>query len=113
MYSRPFSLTTCPILLWLCLLAVDAQQSENRSTYSQNVKLDVANLRSHAARGDAMANYQLGHLYMTGTGVSLDYGEAAKFLHAAAEQGLPEAEVASGLSLRKRQRCAARLSKSI
>src|SRR5690349_9219496 len=98
MYPRLFSLTTCLHLLCLCLLGmpVDAQQSEKRPAYSENVGSDIANLREQAGRGNAMAEYRLGRLYMTGTGVSLNYPEAAKFLRAAAEQGLTEAEVVLG-----------------
>ncbi len=99
MYSRPFLLITCLPVLWLCFFAVaaDAQESNGDPVRNlENIGSEVSYLRNQAARGDAMANYQLGHLYMTGTGVSVNYAEAAKFLHAAAEQGLPEAEVVLG-----------------
>ena len=57
---------------------------------------EVSYLRDQAGRGDAMAAYRLGRLYMTGTGVPSDYKEAAKYLHAADEQGLTKAKVVLG-----------------
>ena len=99
MHSR-ISVNICLPLLWLYILgtvAACAQQgAEKPASYSNNIGSEVSHLRNQAAQGGAMANYQLGHLYMTGTGVSLNYTEAAKFLHAAAEQGLPEAELLLG-----------------
>src|SRR5262249_11387766 len=94
MFSRLFSWMTCPLLLWLSFLAMkaDAQQTDEKPAYSESVASDVANLRNQAGRGDAMAEYRLGWLYMTGTEVSLNYMEAAKYLQAAAYQGLSDAE---------------------
>jgi len=98
MYSRLFSLATCLFLLWLCPLAliVDAQQREKGSTNSESVAPDIANLRDQASRADAMAEYRLGRVYMKGTGVPVDYKEAAKYLYAADEQGLTEAKAVLG-----------------
>lgn len=99
MYSRPFLLITCLTVLWLCFFAVAAEAQDSNKDPApkrETIGSEVSYLRNQAARGDAMANDQLGHLYMTGTGVSLNYAEAAKFLHAAAEQGVTEAEFALG-----------------
>jgi Sel1 repeat len=57
---------------------------------------EVANIREQAARGDAMAEYRLGRLYLAGTGFTADYKQAAKYLQLAAEQGLTEAEMVLG-----------------
>ena len=66
MRSR-ISVNICVPLLWLCLLTVaaDAQQGiEKPASYSNNIGTEISDLRNQAARGDAIANYQLGHLYM-------------------------------------------------
>jgi len=79
----------------LSFLAIGAKaQDGNREPlpHLDKIGTEVSYLHEQAARGDAMANYKLGRLYMAGTAVSLNYAEAAKFLHAAADQGLPEAE---------------------
>src|SRR5690242_18881159 len=98
MSPRLLSFTSCLLLLSFCLLvaAVDAQQSEIELANSQNLSSEVSNLRNQASRGDAMAEYKLGRLYLTGTGVSVSYIEAARYLRLAAEQGLPAAEMVLG-----------------
>jgi TPR repeat protein len=40
-----------------------------------------------AERGDAIAQYNLGLMYLAGQGVNQDYGQAAKWFRKAAEQG--------------------------
>ena len=97
MNSEPFLSIACLSVFWLSFFAVDAKAQEGNGgpvPDLDNMASEVSKLRSQAGRGDAMANYQLGNSYMKGRGVSLDYSEAAKYLRAAAEQGLPEGEVA-------------------
>src|SRR5580765_8171793 len=98
MHSRIPLIMCLPVLCaYFLVIATDAQQTNGEPAADrEQIESEVSYLRNQAAGGDAMANYQLGHSYMTGTGVSLNYSEAAKFLHAAAEQGLTEAEVVLG-----------------
>ena len=96
--SSPFSLTACLLLLWLFFSSptAEANQSEKGTASPENVGSDVAKLRDQADGGDAIAEYRLGSLYMTGMVVTSDYKEAARYMHLAAEQGLPEAETVMG-----------------
>jgi len=57
MYSRPFSLTACLLLLWLFFSSpmAEANQSEKRTASPENVGSDVAKLRDQADGGDAIA----------------------------------------------------------
>src|SRR5215467_13271270 len=99
MNSEPFLSIACLSVFWLSFFAVDAKAQEANGgpvPDLDNMASEVSNLRDQAGRGDAMAEYRLGRLYMSGTGVTPDYKEAAKYLHAAAEQGLPEAETVMG-----------------
>ena len=50
-------------------------------------RLDVAQLRPMAERGDARAQNQLGFMYETGRGVEQDYDEAVRWYRRSAEQG--------------------------
>jgi hypothetical protein len=55
--------------------------------------------QSHAVRGDAAAQLQLGMRYATGDGVIQNDKEAAKWFALAAKQGLAEAQYQYGLAL--------------
>jgi TPR repeat protein len=99
MYSRLLLSISCLSVLWLSFSGVVAKAQDGNADpipYVDKLRLEVSNIRDQAGRGDAMAEYRLGRLYMTGTGVTSDYKEAAKYLHAADEQGLPEAKVVLG-----------------
>ena len=50
-----------------------------------------------AERGDAIAQYNLGLMYLAGQGVNQDYGQAAKWFRKAAEQGDAPAQYNLGL----------------
>jgi hypothetical protein len=53
-------------------------------------------LRPLAEKGDARAQYHLGTLYFTGTGVPQDYAEALKWFRLSADQGNPDGQGALG-----------------
>ena len=53
-------------------------------------------IRPLAEQGDARAQYHLGTLYFTGTGVPQDYAEALKWFRLSADQGNPEGQGALG-----------------
>ena len=50
-------------------------------------QVDVAEIRSQAEQGDAVAQSRLGSMYSMGLGVPRDDGEAIKWFSLAAEQG--------------------------
>lgn len=53
-------------------------------------------LRPQALRGDAWAEYNLGHLYDQGLGVARDAGQAATWYRKAADQGFPQGQAEMG-----------------
>ncbi len=61
---------------------------ENESDLTQNVKI----MRPLADKGNPLAQYNLGVLYDSGSGVKRDYLEAAKWYRRSAEQGTPLAQ---------------------
>jgi uncharacterized protein len=58
--------------------------------------LDLVSLRERAQQGDARAAYLVGRSYMTGSGASKDYREAAKWFREAATQNLADAQFVLG-----------------
>src|ERR1051325_5201029 len=100
MYSRPFFSISClSVMLWLSffLIGANAQQDTGEPfPHLDKIGSEVSKLRDQAGRGNAMAQYQLGRLYLSGTGVSSNSAEAATYLRLAAEQGLVDAEVLLG-----------------
>jgi TPR repeat protein len=58
--------------------------------------VDISPLQEQARGGDARAEYLLGWSYMTGTGVSQNYVEAAKYYWQAAAQNSSDAEFSLG-----------------
>lgn len=56
----------------------------------------TARLRAQAQRGDAQAEYQLGHAYATGRGVTLNAATAAAWYAKAAAQGNAAAQAELG-----------------
>src|SRR5258708_2606473 len=57
---------------------------------------EIANVRQKAERGDAQAQYTLGHDYLVGAGVPQDRKQEAQWYAAAAAQGLAQAQFALG-----------------
>src|ERR1700680_2903914 len=56
----------------------------------------TANVRQRAERGDAEAQYTLGHDYLVGAGVPQSQKQGAEWYAAAAAQGLAQAQFALG-----------------
>src|SRR6266576_1574952 len=99
MNSRACFVVTSQFVIWFCIFASGAipQQNAQHTGESKKVpQLAIPSLEEKARQGDAKAEYRLGWAYMTGTGVSQNYAEAAKYLRQAAEQALPDAEFALG-----------------
>ena len=71
--------------------------SESQPLESERKQLQA--LKAKAANGDAQAQLDLGMCYWTGTWVSRDLKQAAKWHRKAAEQGLARAEYQLGLDL--------------
>ena len=61
-----------------------------------NTPEQIAEWRERAARGEAVAQYNPGVAYRTGSGVPEDKKEAVKWYKKAAEQGLKEAQFGLG-----------------
>ena len=61
-----------------------------------NFEAALAEFRPLAEQGDAKAQYNLGVMYVAGQGVTQDYGEAARLLRLAAEQGFAQAQSMAG-----------------
>lgn len=69
--------------------------------YSRVDQEEFERMRVRAIRGDARAQYQLGHWYRTGDGpVPADADEASSWLRRAAQLGFAEAEYEYGMLLR-------------
>ena len=71
----------------------DAVAAYKRGDYAQALKI----YRPLAAKGNAGAQHNLGHMYNNGTGVTQDYKEAIKWYRLAAAQGLASAQCNLGL----------------
>ncbi len=92
------NIKTCSLAcgLAVCLLAQpavsgpleDGQAAYNSSDYATALKL----WRPLAEQGNALAQTNLGLMYILGLGVPQDYVEAAKWFRKAAERGLAEAQ---------------------
>jgi putative methionine-R-sulfoxide reductase with GAF domain len=63
------------------------QSVEANSARASYVGVDLKDLKSHAATGDAAAQYQLGMRYASGEGVKQDNHEALRWFGQAAERG--------------------------
>jgi hypothetical protein len=59
--------------------------------------IDVQALESKASRGNAEAQFALGLVYFTGSSVTKDYSEAARWFTAAAEKGHAKAQFNLGV----------------
>jgi uncharacterized protein len=70
----------------------DADAAAQRGDYSTALRLR----RSLSEQGDAQAQFRLGIMYATGTGVAQDRVEAVKWYRKAAEQGYPLAQLLLG-----------------
>ena len=60
----------------------------------------------------AIAQYQLGGLYMKGLGIPQNLPEAARWYRRAADDGVVAAQIMVWSDARRRQRCSARLRPS-
>jgi len=68
-----------------------SSQTTNQTQRERSVR-EFATLRGNAENGDAVAQYRLGSLYMSGSEVQQNYVEAAKWFNLAAVQGLAVAQ---------------------
>jgi TPR repeat protein len=68
-------------------------------TGKRNLGAAVAYWRDAAARGDAIARLELGHLYFYGTGVEADSDKALDLFRQASDQGILRAAMALGTAL--------------
>lgn len=93
---RPFAATFVVVttillpVLSMPLLAEDDNDTVSRSAAES--KLDVKNLMSQAARGDARASFLLGAAYASGRSVAKNDKEAVYWFRNAAKKGLAEAQ---------------------
>ena len=71
----------------------DAMDAYQKGNYVQAIEL----LRPLAAKGDAVAQFNLGLMYDNGEGVTQDYKEAVKWYLLAAEQGSASAQYNLGV----------------
>ena len=72
----------------------DAAAAYNRGDYVTAFRL----LRPLAERGDVVAQYHLGLMYMNGEGTRQSAAEASRWLRLAAEQGDPRAQLSVGIT---------------
>ena len=88
MNSRTFLLVTSPAIVWFCVFTAGAEPLQNAKPIgdTKNPQVDISSLQQQARQGDAKAEYLLGWSYMTGTGVSQNFVEAAKYYRQAAAQ---------------------------
>jgi len=96
MNSRAFFLVTSLAVLWFCIFTTGAEALQQAVGNTKSPQVDIPSLQQQADRGDAKAKYQLGWSYMTGTGVTQNFAEAAKYYRQAAAQSSPDAEFALG-----------------
>jgi len=78
------------VFVFLVLWLASALPASAQSTEAD--KRQFAALKAQAEKGDAQAQFSLGFLYASGTGVSRDLSKAAKWHRKAAEQGLARAQ---------------------
>lgn len=62
-----------------------------------SMSMDIADLRRKAEAGSCASQSVLGLCYLYGAGVEIDYGEALRFLSAAADQGASRAVLNLGI----------------
>jgi uncharacterized protein len=99
-YTRQFRALAMVVLLMLIAIrgpAVagpldDAEAAYGRNDYATALPL----LLLLADRGNATAQYRLGHMYDDGTGVTQDYVQALKWYRLAADQGIAAAQFGLG-----------------
>ena len=89
----PVSLFTASVL---CLLAVLVLTLAS-APCAKGSDIDIFELKARAMQGDADAQFNLGHMYAKGEGVSKDATEAVKWWRMAAEQGFAIAQNSLGL----------------
>src|ERR1700733_1267236 len=99
-YTRQFRALAMVVLLMLIAIrgpAVagpldDAEAAYGRNDYATALPL----LLLLADRGNATAQYRLGHMYDDGTGVTQDYVAALRWYRLAADQGIAAAQFGLG-----------------
>lgn len=67
---------------------------------TQSPAMSVERLQSEAERGDALAQFKLGTMYLEGQGIQQDYAEALKWIEKAAEQNYIEPVLTSSISIK-------------
>jgi len=70
----------------------DAEAAYGRGDYATAIPLFLL----LADKGDATAQYRLGHLYDAGNGVTQDYAQAVRWYRLAADQGIAAAQFGLG-----------------
>jgi hypothetical protein len=98
MKSRVLSLITFQIVLWFWVFSPLAYGQQNTELMKdrEDLRVGISPLQQQARDGDRSSQYLVGWSYMTGTGVSEDYREAAKWYRKSAARGFPDAEFALG-----------------
>src|SRR5690242_15664707 len=98
MNSRALFTVTLLAGVWFCSLTNVAQGQTNAGPMrsGETGQADLSSLMQKAQSGDVKAEYLLGWSYMSGTGVSQDYQEAARWYGEAAVQGSADAEFGLG-----------------
>lgn len=98
MDSRVLYSVTLLVTVWFWSFRSIAQDQANaRSARGEETSpSDLDSLKQKAMAGDAKAEYLLGRSYMTGAGVSQDYGEAAMWYRKAAAKASADAEFGLG-----------------
>jgi TPR repeat protein len=83
-----------------CASTAPPQEDTNALTVQKQTSATtgsgISNLKEQAQKGDRIAQYNLASLYMHGSTVPQDYGEAAKWYLGAATQGLAAAQFGVG-----------------
>lgn len=93
-----FALLVVGNFLVACSNKVDESQLKvAEAAYRQgDYKAALEGFQSMAEKGNARAQFFLGEMYLSGSGVRRDYAKALKWAHAAAEQKSPDAQYTLG-----------------
>jgi hypothetical protein len=87
------ALATCVAVI--CVAAILWQVYKEKAIHRRFAE-DAARSRASTAKGDAIAQFNLGKIYAHGQGVPRDYAEAARWYRKAADQGDAHAQYALG-----------------
>jgi predicted alpha/beta-hydrolase family hydrolase len=94
------ALATCVAVI--CVAAILWQVYKEKAIHRRFAE-DAARSRASTAKGDAIAQFNLGKIYAHGQGVPRDYAEAVRWYRKAADQGDAGAQYALGFMYRKGQ----------